>query len=239
MLRFMLDTNICIYVIKNRPVKLRERFNTFAYQLCISVITVAELIYGAEKSALPNENLAVVNQFCTRLEVLPFAERAARHYGQLWAELERAGRRVGLGMLFLGILLLVMGMLSHIRFFRNLDRRRRQLVDLGLLHGAVDDRHASTAQALDDLVLAEPGPREVFHGRLASCWTMDRRSASRNGLLSTLSAPAARNRSRSLAIEWALAMTIGIAGISALIRRIASSPSMPGMATSMRIIDGF
>src|SRR2546430_10016538 len=64
------------------------------------------------------------------------------------------------------------------------------------------------------------------------------RSASRKGLLSTLSAPAARKRSRSLAIECALAITIGIPGISTLIRRIASSPSMPGMATSIRIMAG-
>src|SRR5438128_2603123 len=64
------------------------------------------------------------------------------------------------------------------------------------------------------------------------------RSASLNGLLSTLSAPAARKRSRSLDMECALAMTIGIVGISALILRIASSPSMPGIATSIRIIAG-
>ena len=50
MLRYMLDTNICIYVIKNRPAQLRQRFNQLADQLCVSVITLAELIYGAEKS---------------------------------------------------------------------------------------------------------------------------------------------------------------------------------------------
>jgi putative membrane protein len=55
-----------------------------------------------------------------------------------------AGRRVGLGMLVLGILLLVMGALSHVRFFRNLDRRHRQLLDLGLLRGAVQYRPIPT-----------------------------------------------------------------------------------------------
>ena len=95
MLRYMLDTNICIYVIKNRPARLRERFNNIADQLCISIVTFAELIYGAEKSARPHENLAVVEQFCSRLDVLPFAERAASHYGQLRAELERAGTPCG------------------------------------------------------------------------------------------------------------------------------------------------
>jgi predicted nucleic acid-binding protein len=51
MLRYMLDTNICIYVIKNRPARLRQRFNELADQLCSSVITLAERIYSAEKSA--------------------------------------------------------------------------------------------------------------------------------------------------------------------------------------------
>ena len=70
MLRYMLDTNICIYVIKNRPAQLRQRFNQLADQLCVSVITLAELIYGAEKSARVQQNLEVVEQFRGRLEVL-------------------------------------------------------------------------------------------------------------------------------------------------------------------------
>jgi|SRR5215471_1344189 len=96
MLRYMLDTNICIYVIKNRPARLRDRFKDMADQLCISIITLAELIYGAEKSARAHQNLTVVEQFCARLDVLPFAERAATHYGQLWAELEREGQPIGI-----------------------------------------------------------------------------------------------------------------------------------------------
>ncbi len=90
MLRYMLDTNI-----KDRPTGLRERFNSLADQLCISAVTLGEMIYGAEKSARPVENLLVVEQFAARLDVLPFAEKAAVHYGQLRAELERAGQPVG------------------------------------------------------------------------------------------------------------------------------------------------
>jgi tRNA(fMet)-specific endonuclease VapC len=71
--------------------QLRQRFNQLADQLCVSLITLAELIYGAEKSARVQQNLEVVEQFRGRLEVLPFMERAANHYGQLWAELDRAG----------------------------------------------------------------------------------------------------------------------------------------------------
>jgi tRNA(fMet)-specific endonuclease VapC len=102
MLRFMLDTNICIYVVKNRPARLRDRFNDLAEQLCISIITFAELVYGAEKSARPHENLTIVEQFCARLDVLPFAERAATHYAQLWAELERAGKAIGIHDMMIG-----------------------------------------------------------------------------------------------------------------------------------------
>ena len=95
MLRYMLDTNICIYVIKNRPAELRDRFNSLADQLCISAVTLAELFYGVEKSARPAENLAIVEQFAARLDVLPFAERAASHFGQLRAELEKSGQPAG------------------------------------------------------------------------------------------------------------------------------------------------
>lgn len=56
----MLDTNICVYVLKNRPEQLRERFNRLAGQLCISTISLAELLYGVEKSSRPNENRQAV-----------------------------------------------------------------------------------------------------------------------------------------------------------------------------------
>ena len=102
MLRYMLDTNICIYVIKNRPEGLRERFNRLADQLCISAVTLAEIIYGAEKSARQIENIKVVEQFAARLDVLPFGERAATHYGQIRADLERAGRPIGLHDMMIG-----------------------------------------------------------------------------------------------------------------------------------------
>jgi tRNA(fMet)-specific endonuclease VapC len=96
MFTYMLDTNICIYVIKNRPLGVREKFNALAEQLCISSITLGELIYGAEKSARPIENLTTISHFMERMKILPFADKAAAHYGQLRAELERAGTPCGL-----------------------------------------------------------------------------------------------------------------------------------------------
>ena len=94
-LQYMLDTNICIYVIKNYPPELRERFNALAEQLCMSSTTLAELHYGAEKSARRLENLQVIAQFCARLEVLAFPEKAAAHFGQIRAEVERLGTPLG------------------------------------------------------------------------------------------------------------------------------------------------
>jgi tRNA(fMet)-specific endonuclease VapC len=95
MLAYMLDTNICIYVIKNYPPKLRERFNRLAEQLCMSSITLAELFYGAEKSVRRLENLQAVEQFSARLEILAFSPKAAAHFGQIRAEVDRLGKPVG------------------------------------------------------------------------------------------------------------------------------------------------
>jgi tRNA(fMet)-specific endonuclease VapC len=81
MLGYMLDTNICIYVMKNYPQELREKFNSLAEQLCISSITLGELHYGAEKSARRVENLTAIEHFAARLDVLPFDAKAAIHYG--------------------------------------------------------------------------------------------------------------------------------------------------------------
>ena len=95
MLKFMLDTNICIFTIKNRPQQVREVFKRHSGQLCISTITLMELIYGAEKSASPERNLADVEGFAARLEVLPYDAQAAAHSGQLRAELARVGKPIG------------------------------------------------------------------------------------------------------------------------------------------------
>jgi tRNA(fMet)-specific endonuclease VapC len=95
MLHYMLDTNICIYVIKSRPAELREQFNRLTEQICISTITLAELFYGVEKSSRRAQNLQAVEEFVARLEALPFSAEAAAHYGQVRAELERAGQLAG------------------------------------------------------------------------------------------------------------------------------------------------
>jgi tRNA(fMet)-specific endonuclease VapC len=95
MLKFMLDTNIVIFIIKRRPMKLREIFNQHTGQMCISSITLAELLLGVEKSALPDHNLLQVEDFISRLEVFPYDIKAAAHYGQIRADLERKSTPIG------------------------------------------------------------------------------------------------------------------------------------------------
>src|ERR1051325_3672974 len=96
MLRYMLDTNICIYVIKDRPSGLRERFDQSVGELCISVITLGELFYGVENSVRRSDNLRTLEQFAGRLDILPFAAGAAAHYGQIRAALRQSGRPAGI-----------------------------------------------------------------------------------------------------------------------------------------------
>jgi tRNA(fMet)-specific endonuclease VapC len=91
----MLDTNICLYVMRSQPDRLRQRFSRFGEQLCISTVVLGELVYGAEKSAKSAENLSAIAYFCSNLDVLPFTERAAHHYGQIRAKLERMGQPIG------------------------------------------------------------------------------------------------------------------------------------------------
>ena len=91
----MLDTNLCIRVIRDRPKGLQERFNEATPGLCISVVTVAELFYGAEKSAKPVEGRRQVMDFTGRIDVLDFDTDAAAHYGEIRAALERQGQAIG------------------------------------------------------------------------------------------------------------------------------------------------
>jgi tRNA(fMet)-specific endonuclease VapC len=95
MLRHMLDTNLCIRLLRDRPASLRPRFNAEADTLCISAITLTELLHGAAKSAKPVENRREVEGFAARLAVLPFDEAAAAHAGEIRAALERRGTPIG------------------------------------------------------------------------------------------------------------------------------------------------
>lgn len=95
MLKYMFDTNIVIYVIKRRPIEVLDVFNRYIGQICISSVTLAELLHGAEKSAKPEHNLHHVEDFVSRLEVLDYGKKAAAHYGDIRADLERKGTPIG------------------------------------------------------------------------------------------------------------------------------------------------
>lgn len=86
MLKYMLDTNIVLYTIKNRPEQVRKVFKQHENQMCISAVTKGELVYGAERSTQPERNLADIEGLIARLEVTPFEEHASKHFGQLRAE---------------------------------------------------------------------------------------------------------------------------------------------------------
>ncbi|MGB3224334.1 MAG: type II toxin-antitoxin system VapC family toxin [Desulforhopalus sp.] len=101
MLKYMLDTNIVIYVIKRRPLEILEVFNAHAGQMCISSITLAELLHGVEKSSMISKNLRKVEDFVSRLEVLPYENTAASHYGDIRANLEKKGTIIGVNDLHL------------------------------------------------------------------------------------------------------------------------------------------
>ncbi len=95
MLKYLLDTNIVIYVIKNRPLSVLQTFNRNQGRMAISSITLAELAHGVEKSSNPARNMSIVEDFVSRLEVLPYDERAAWQYGLLRTALERQGAPIG------------------------------------------------------------------------------------------------------------------------------------------------
>ena len=101
MLRYLLDTNIVIYVLKRRPVKVLSTFNANSSRMAISSVTLAELLHGAEKSSRVSENLSFIEDFCSRLEVISYGAKAAQHYGAIRAALEKLGQPIGVNDLYI------------------------------------------------------------------------------------------------------------------------------------------
>lgn len=101
---YMLDTNICIYVMKKRPENVLRRFRKELYSgLCISSITLAELEYGMKHSSDPVRNEQALLRFLAPLSILPFGQAAASEYGEIRAYLQSQGTPIGpLDMLIAG-----------------------------------------------------------------------------------------------------------------------------------------
>jgi tRNA(fMet)-specific endonuclease VapC len=92
----MLDTNICIYIIKNKPESVKERFREFEIgELCISSITVSELMYGAYKSQQIERNLQALESFLMPFEIVDYDYVASIEYGKIRASLEEKGQVIG------------------------------------------------------------------------------------------------------------------------------------------------
>lgn len=95
-MKYMLDTNICIYLIKRQPEGVLNKFRSFNIgDICMSSVTFSELMYGVEKSQHPQKNKSALEEFVLPLEVLSFDEQSARHYGHIRAYLEKKGTPIG------------------------------------------------------------------------------------------------------------------------------------------------
>jgi tRNA(fMet)-specific endonuclease VapC len=95
-MKFMLDTSICIYIIKKKPAKVVERFRrTEVSQIGISAITLSELFYGVSKSSAPKKNHVALVQFSAPLVIWPYDDKVAQCYGDLRARLEKQGTPIG------------------------------------------------------------------------------------------------------------------------------------------------
>jgi tRNA(fMet)-specific endonuclease VapC len=95
-MKYMLDTNICIYIIKRKPQAVIERFlRTDISQIGLSSITLSELLYGVSKSSKPGQNQMALMQFVAPMEILPYGDDPAQYYGNLRVHLEKQGTPIG------------------------------------------------------------------------------------------------------------------------------------------------
>lgn len=95
MLRYMLDSNICIHVMRHPESPVRLRLNAHAGELCVSTITMHELIHGAERSQRPSYQRELTMDFASHVKVLDFDAEAASHSGQIHASLAKSGQVIG------------------------------------------------------------------------------------------------------------------------------------------------
>jgi len=109
-MKYMLDTNICIYLIKQQPPKLLKHFKSHTVgDIGLSSITLAELRYGVSKSRYIEKNQQALDEFILSLEIADFDEKAAREYGAIRAELERTGTPIGSMDMLIGTHALALG----------------------------------------------------------------------------------------------------------------------------------
>lgn len=95
-MRYMLDTNICIFIIRKKSQKVLDRLIKHEPEdICISAVTYAELMHGVEKSAAVEKNRAILTQLLSNIEIMDFDDKAAQEYGMIRAKLELQGNPIG------------------------------------------------------------------------------------------------------------------------------------------------
>ncbi len=95
-MKYLLDTNICIYIIREKPSSVLNKFSKVNVgEVYISSITLAELEYGVKKSKFPKKNQIALLDFLTPIQILPFDQRGAIEYGTIRANLEKIGNIIG------------------------------------------------------------------------------------------------------------------------------------------------
>ncbi|MDD6292722.1 MAG: type II toxin-antitoxin system VapC family toxin [Eubacteriales bacterium] len=95
-MRYMLDTNICIYLIKHKPLQVFEKLQEHnPDEICISAVTYAELVHGVEKSKAVERNRLALTILLSNIEILDFDMKAAEEYGRIRADLEKKGTPIG------------------------------------------------------------------------------------------------------------------------------------------------
>ncbi len=95
MITHLLDTDICVYAMKARDLKLIEKLESLRDNIAVSDVTMFELYYGAQKYAAPDSRLAIVNDFASQVVILPFDTKAANYAGPLRHKLEKQGLTIG------------------------------------------------------------------------------------------------------------------------------------------------
>ena len=94
--KYLLDTNICIYIAKHNPPAVKERFSQHtAAELAMSVVTLGELRFGAEKSQSRDRALEVINKLTSTMQIAPINHIVGEHYGQIRADLQQKGLIIG------------------------------------------------------------------------------------------------------------------------------------------------
>lgn len=95
-LRYLLDTNTCIYIAKQQPIHVLRKFeNLVVGEAAMSTITYGELLYGAEKSHHPKKTMSILEELTGLIPVLPISTEAGKHYGHIRCKLEKKGLPIG------------------------------------------------------------------------------------------------------------------------------------------------